>query len=109
MFLHQATESFYNCSLMVLTGDKPHDHELERLNYLLCMESNQFIDVFPYSTKEERECFKLLENGYINSRYKFNYFITNEQLEYLAEKIEDLKEITKEICEKEIESLESRN
>ena len=106
LFLHQATESFYNCSLTVLTGNKPHSHELERLNYLLCIESNQFADIFPSSSKEEKECFKILENGYIDSRYNLNYLATNEQLDYLVKKIEDLKDITKEVCEKEIENLE---
>ncbi len=107
LFLHQAAESFYNCSLLVLTGDKPHCHELERLNYLLCMESNRFIDIFPSSTKEERECFKLLENGYVDSRYGLDYFITIEQLEYLFARIEELRDVTKEVCEKEIEALEA--
>ncbi len=104
--LHQAAESLYNCSLLVLTGDKPHSHELERLNYLLCAESNQFINIFPSSTKEEKQCFKLLDNGYIDSRYNLNYLITDEQLKYLFEKIEELKEITKEVCEEEIKTLE---
>jgi POT family proton-dependent oligopeptide transporter len=104
--LHQATESFYNCSLMVLTGEKPHSHELTRLNYLLCDESNIFANIFPISSREEAECFKLLEDGYIASRYEFDFLITNQQLEYLFDKIEELKEITKEVCEEEIRILE---
>jgi POT family proton-dependent oligopeptide transporter len=106
LYLHQAAESFYNCSLMVLTGNKPHCHELERLNYLLCKESNRFLDVFSTSSKEEKECFKLLEDGYINSRYNPDYLVSNKQLEYLFEKVENLKEITKEVCDKEIAFLE---
>ncbi len=107
--LHQATESFYNCSLLVLTGEKPHSHELARLNYLLCAESNRFANVFPVSSKKEEKCFKLLENGYINSRYDFDLLITNQQLEYLVEKIEELREITKEVCEQEIKILEMQS
>ncbi len=109
LHLHQATESFYNCSLLVLTGNKPHSHELARLNYLLCAESNKFANIFPVSSKWEGECFKLLENGYINSRYDFDFLITNQQLEYLADKIIELRNITKEIYEEEMKMLETQN
>jgi hypothetical protein len=73
---------------------------------LLCAESNKFVDIFPISSKEERQCFELLENGYIKSRYDFNYVITSQQLEYLLKKIEKLRDITKEVCEEEIKILE---
>jgi POT family proton-dependent oligopeptide transporter len=106
-FLHQATESFYNCSLMVLAGDKPHSHELQRLNDLLCLELSRFANVFPLHTPKEKECFSLLESSYIDSRYNTDYSISREQLEYLAEKIEDLKELTKEVCDWEIDMLAS--
>lgn len=105
--LHQATESFYACSLTVLTGNKPHTHDLKRLNYLLCIESNKFIDIFPSSNQDEIECFTLLQDSYADSRYYLGYWIDSSQLEYLVEKIEDLKDLTKEVCSTEIRALES--
>ncbi len=107
--LHQATESFYSCAFLVLTGERPHSHELGRLNGLLCEESHAFLNIFPTHTSKQAECFRLLEKGYIDSRYEKNYVISNEQLEYLCERVEDLKDITEEVCKREIEFLESQN
>jgi POT family proton-dependent oligopeptide transporter len=106
-FLHQAAESFYACSLLVLTGEKPHSHELKWLNYLLCKESREFYNIFPTATKEQKECFELLEEGYVKSRYDQYYLISDQQLQYLFEKIKNLQEITQEICTKEIDLLEN--
>ncbi len=105
-FLHQATESFYACSLLVLTGEKPHSHKLNWLNYLLCHKSRKFYNIFPNTTSEQRICFQLLEEGYIKSRYDHNFLISNQRLEYLFERVDNLKEITEEVCMEEIRLLE---
>jgi POT family proton-dependent oligopeptide transporter len=105
--LHQAVEHFYGCSLFVLTGDKPKSHILKELNYLLTVQSNKFNNIFPLHTEYQIECFELLEESYSASRYERFFSITDNQLKYLSERIEELEEITKEVCEKEIEALES--
>jgi HEPN domain-containing protein len=107
--LHQAAEQFCGCSLLILTGNKPKSHFLKDLNRLLAVQSNKFANIFPISSKEMEECFEVLESGYSGSRYDFDYSITNKQLEYLTERIEELRNVTKEVCEKEIEELEANN
>jgi len=42
--------------------------------------------------------FKLLKEAYVKARYDKNYKITKEQLLYLIERVEKLKEITERIC-----------
>ncbi|WP_231555770.1 HEPN domain-containing protein [Rickettsia hoogstraalii] len=56
------------------------------------------MQVFPIATSEQKECFKLLKEAYVKARYDKNYKITKEQLLYLIERIEKLKEITEKIC-----------
>jgi predicted transcriptional regulator len=48
--------------------------------------------------------FKPLKKAYIDARYKKDYKITKKQLEYLAERVKELRKITKTICKKKIES-----
>ena len=40
----------------------------------------------------------------INARYKKDYKITKQQLEYLAQRIKKLHEVTERICKEKIES-----
>ncbi len=100
--LHQATESLYNCALLVLTGYKPKSHDLVELNKLCSAQSNDFLLIFPQATEEQKESFKLLNKSYIDARYNKHFKITKDQLEYLVKKVEGLKEIVKKICKEKI-------
>ncbi len=48
--------------------------------------------------------FTLLKKAYVDARYKKDYKITKEQLEYLAERVKILQKLTKKICTAKIES-----
>jgi HEPN domain-containing protein/predicted nucleotidyltransferase len=100
--LHQATEHFYNCILLVLTGYKPKTHDLVELNKLCATRSNDFLTIFPLATEEQKESFKLLNKAYIDARYNKNYVITKDQLEYLMKRIERLKELVEKTCARKI-------
>ena len=103
--LHQSAESLLNCSLLVLTGYKTKTHDLQKLLQLCASQRNEFVFIFPKTTKKEKDCFKLLQEAYIGARYDKNYKITEEQLEYLIEKVTNLREITEKICNERIKSL----
>ena len=63
-------------------------------------------DVFPCSTEEEEHRFDLLKRAYVYARYKMDeYTITKEELEYLAEKVNRLKNLTESICKAKIEQI----
>jgi POT family proton-dependent oligopeptide transporter len=95
--LHQAAENFYHCALLFLAGDRPRTHKLKNLNLLLCQHSDQFNNIFPVLTKDQEDCFNLLEKAYL-ARYDINYKISTKQLEYLINNVKKLKRITQEIC-----------
>ncbi|WP_395476927.1 HEPN domain-containing protein [Rickettsia endosymbiont of Pantilius tunicatus] len=59
--LHQATESFYNTSLLVFSNYKPKLHDIEELGDMAKNYDNELLQVFPIATSEQKECFKLLK------------------------------------------------
>lgn len=100
--LHQATERFYTTILLVYTDYRPKEHDLARLEKQ-AINCNSRFNVFPKTTKTERDLFTLLKKAYIDSRYKMDeYQITQQDLAYLAEKVEHLKGLTEEICKAKI-------
>ncbi len=101
--LHQATERFYHAILLVFTGYKPKTHDIEELGRQAKTLDAEFAKVFPNSTKEEKHLFELLQKAYIDARYKPEYSIKKEELEYLGQRVELLKELTGRICREKIE------
>ena len=97
--LHQATERYYTALLLVFTGYKAKIHDIEELGSQAFAIEEAFKTVFPLDTPENIERFKLLKKAYIDARYKKNYTITKEDLEYLSERVEILKQLVERICE----------
>ena len=104
-YLHQATESFYNAILLVLTGYKKKEHDIEILGSLASNYSDELLKIFPRDTEEQEERFILLKDAYIKARYDKKYKITEEQLLYLIKRVEKLKSVTEEICQNRINQL----
>ena len=105
--LHQATENFYNTVLLVYTGYKPKTHSLYKLRKHAKQLSEKLFFVFPIETnKEEHKLFDLLKRGYIDARYKSDYYISKEELSLLIQKVEEIKSITETICIEKINSTE---
>jgi len=103
-FLHQATESFYNAILLVFSNYKPKLHDISKLRSRSNNYHDDLLKIFTFDTLERRKCFKLLKTAYVEARYNKHYSITKEQLEYLIERVERLKEITEKICLDQIKS-----
>jgi len=102
--LHQATEKLYGTILLVFTRYKPSTHDLEKLGQRVGSIEPTFLSVFPKATEEEKECFKLLRKAYVDARYKPSYTIKKNQLEWLTERVNCLKELTEKLCREKIES-----
>lgn len=103
--LHQATERYYTTILLVFTDYRPKDHNLETLGIKVEMCDPRFA-VFPKTTDEEKHRFELLKRAYIDARYKMDeYQITKGELEYLAERVKELKELTEKICWEQIQQI----
>jgi predicted nucleotidyltransferase/HEPN domain-containing protein len=104
--LHQTTERFFACLILVYTDYKPKIHDLEKLNKQVCKLDCRFKIIFPRSTDEEERLFQLLKKAYIDSRYKLEYKITKEELEYLSLRVEKLRNLTELACKEKIERFE---
>ena len=103
--LHQAVERYYTTILLVFTDYRPKEHDLKKLDLRVRNCDTRF-NVFPRETDQEKELFELLKRAYIDSRYKMDEFqITKDQLEYLAEKVQKLKDLTEEICKDKINQI----
>lgn len=104
--LHQATERYYHALILVFTGYKPKTHDLENLGRQARNFNPEFNKVFPKCSKEEKRLFELLQKAYVDARYKRDYAIEKEELEYLGQRVEILKDLTEKICSQKIEEFE---
>ena len=103
--LHQAAESFYYSTLLVFTGYKPKTHNLYKLRKHAKLLSQELFFVFPVeANKHEKHLFDLLKRGYVDARYRSDYFITEEELEEILKHVKKMQIIVDEICKKRIES-----
>ncbi len=104
--LHQAAERYYSCLLLVLTNYKPYTHNLKQLNSLAISQDEGIAEVFPQDSKIHRHRFQLLKNAYVDARYSEHYKITQEELVWLAERVNILQQLTEKLCKEKISSLE---
>ena len=102
--LHQTTERLYSAILLVFTRYKPNTHKLEELRTLVNTLDPRFIKVFPLATDEEERLFELLCDAYVDARYKKSYVITTEELEWLAQEVQTLEQLTDKLCQEKIQS-----
>ncbi|MBO9703657.1 MAG: HEPN domain-containing protein [Sporocytophaga sp.] len=100
--LHQTTESLYSAVALVFTHYKGKNHDLDELSKIAIVINKEFRTVFLKDTKEQIDRYELLKKAYIDARYKKGYAITKEDLEYLGERIEVLKELVKRVCEERL-------
>ena len=103
--LHQATERFYACFLLVKINYKPNTHNLARLNSLAMLQNRSFGEIFPRDSKVHRRRFQLLKNAYIDARYSEHFEITREEIEWLAERVVCLQRLTDSLCKERIKYL----
>lgn len=104
-YLHQATETFYKCTLLVFTLYTEKSHDIEKLGKQCAKYSREFLNIFPKNTKEQQQNFDLLKNAYIDARYKKYYNISPQQLNALISNVEKLQATVKTLCEAKITSI----
>jgi len=106
--LHQATEHFYHCILLVFTLYSPASHNIEHLRSLCEDRDARLIDVWPRATKAERYYFNKLKEAYVKSRYSMEWTIDAERLEWISNKVAHLQNVAKVVCEERLAELEER-
>lgn len=100
--LHQATERYYHCVLLVITLYSPKSHRLRVLRSAAERLEPRLIDVWPRDTKLSRRSFEQLDRAYVEARYSANYKITIDELGWLAEKVKLLENLVKDVCEERL-------
>ncbi|SHO58059.1 HEPN domain-containing protein [Vibrio quintilis] len=96
--LHQTTEHFFACTLLVCTNYLPKTHDIEKLRHFCAQQDDRFARLFPEENKFHRRCFHRLKRAYVDARYSEHYEITVEELTYLAEEVEKLKVLVEAVC-----------
>jgi len=102
-YLHQACENYFYTILLVFTLENPKLHNLYKLLNSVKEYSDEFVKVFPCNTPEEERLFELLKAAYVDGRYNPDFVVTKEDIEALIPKVEMLRDITKRICEEQIQ------
>ncbi len=105
--LHQTTEFLYHCVLLVCTFYTPHVHNLGFLRTQAERLDRRLVDVWPTGNRRERAMFEKLKDAYVKARYSKHYRISEEELTWLGDHVEELARVVQVICLERIESLES--
>jgi predicted nucleotidyltransferase/HEPN domain-containing protein len=100
--LHQAAERAYHCVLLALTLYSPKSHKLNFLRGQAEGQEPRLIQAWPRDMKFAHRCFELLRRAYVEARYSPHYTITDEELAWLADRIEKLQILVKAVCEERL-------
>ena len=105
--LHQATERLYHCVLLVCTFYTPHVHNLGFLRTQAERIDMRLVDAWPRERREERARFEKLKEAYVKARYSKHYRITEDELQWLDGRVEELGRAVHAICSERIAELEA--
>jgi len=105
---HQATESLYHCVLLVCTFYTPHVHNLAFLRTQAERIDMRLVDAWPRETRADRARFEKLKEAYVKARYSKHYRITEEELLWLGERVEELGRAVHAICSERIAELAAK-
>jgi uncharacterized protein len=103
--LHQVAERCYVGLIQVMTGYRAGTHNLDKLFRYARSFSAELCQLFPRNTEKEDQLFKQLQKAYIHSRYKDDYFVNEQDLLTLKNRLAIMLDVVKQLCEKKIASL----
>ena len=106
--LHQGVERLYHCVLLVCTFYTPHVHNLGFLRTQAERIDMRLVDAWPRELKADRSRFEKLKEAYVKARYSKHYRITEEELRWLGERVEELGRAVHAVCSERIALLETQ-
>ena len=95
--LHQAIEQGLHALLKIGTGYHCCTHNIDRLLRYASLVSYRLPDIFPRKTDKEKRLFSLLQKAYIDTRYKDDFFIHDDELAILTGKATAIQGILEEV------------
>lgn len=105
---HQAVECLYHCVLLVVTFYTPHVHNLGFLRTQAERLDRRLTYVWPDENRKQRALFEKLKEAYVKARYSKHYQISEEELAWLSEQVEELGRVVHEICSERLAELEAQ-
>ncbi|MFN3818949.1 nucleotidyltransferase and HEPN domain-containing protein [Blastomonas sp.] len=103
---HQTTERLYSCLLLTLTFYTPYNHNIAFLRSLAEGLDRRLYGIWPDGTHRERAMFQKLKEAYTKARYSKHYRISEEELAWLGERVEELGRVVHQVCTDKIAELE---
>jgi len=104
--LHQAAENLYQGMLLTLTFYTPYNHNIAFLRSLAEGLDRRLYGIWPEGNRRERAMFQKLKEAYTKARYSRHYRITEEELTWLGERVEELGRVVHQVCSDRIAELE---
>lgn len=104
--LHQATENLYQGVLLTLTFYTPYNHNIAFLRSLAEGLDRRLFGIWPETTRRERGMFQKLKEAYTKARYSRHYRISEEELNWLGARVEELGQGVHQVCSEKIAELE---
>ncbi|WP_028658359.1 HEPN domain-containing protein [Novosphingobium sp. B-7] len=104
--LHQGAEALYHCALLVRQNYTPHNHNIAFLRTQAERLDVRLVHVWPRDNRKQRAMFEKLKEAYVKARYSKHYRITEEELAWLGEQVEELGRVVHAICSERIAQLE---
>ncbi|HWW55399.1 MAG TPA: HEPN domain-containing protein [Sphingopyxis sp.] len=105
--LHQATENIYTCALLTLSFYSPYNHNIGFLRSLAEGLDRRLYGIWPEATHRERAMFQKLKEAYTKARYSKHYRVSEEELTWLGERVEELGRVVHQVCSDKIVELEA--
>ena len=96
--LHQATERAYTAYLLTHTLYSPPTHNIKYLRSRAEDMEPKLRPIWPRNDRTTRRRFELLKRAYVEARYSKHYKITEEELQWLAQCVEQLIEVVDAVC-----------
>ena len=103
--LHQTAERLYHCVLLVCTFYTPHVHNLGFLRTQAERLDMRLVDAWPRELKADRSRFEKLKEAYVKARYSKHYRITEDELRWLGDRVEELGRAVHAICSERLDEL----
>ncbi len=103
--LNQVAEASYKTILLVHSFYCPQEHRLEVLSKMAAQYATALHGIFPKGDRVEEELFERLDYAYIGARYDADFRIAKPELEWLAERVKILLDLTEKLCTGRIEGL----
>ena len=104
--LHQTAESLYHCVLLVSTFYTPHVHNLAFLRTQAERLDPRLVYAWPRENRWQRGMFEKLKEAYVKARYSKHYTVSEEELTWLGEQVEELGRVVQTVCSERIAQLE---